>query len=89
MEAVAFEIIERKGSWFSYNGENMAQGAEATIELIRNNPSLFEEIREKLMKVAFEEEEKVGESVPEEVAEEKAVEKKPFKKSSRRGTKKA
>ncbi len=41
-------IIERRGAWFYYNGEQLAQGQEKTIEAIRGSEELFGEIVSKL-----------------------------------------
>lgn len=53
VEAICYGIIEKKGSWLAYDGENIAQGAEKTIAIIRENQELFEEIKAKVMKIAF------------------------------------
>lgn len=54
IESIVYGIIEKRGSWFYYNGQNLAQGQDTTIELVRNNPQLFAEIRSKVLSVAFE-----------------------------------
>lgn len=41
---VDFGVIEKKGSWFSYNGERLDQGKEAVRERLKNDPALAEEI---------------------------------------------
>lgn len=41
---VDFNIIEKKGAWFSYKGQRLGQGRDAAREEIRNNPKLLEEI---------------------------------------------
>ena len=41
---VDFDIIHKSGSWFSYNGEKLAQGREAVKALLRDNPELCDEI---------------------------------------------
>ena len=52
---VELEIIEKSGSWFSYNGSKLAQGREAVKNLLRDNIELCEEIegriREKLKEI--------------------------------------
>jgi recombination protein RecA len=45
---VDFEIIEKKGSWFSYNGQRLGQGREAVREELKNNPQLYKEIELKI-----------------------------------------
>lgn len=47
--AVKFDIIEKSGAWFSYNGERLGQGRENVKELLRTNPNLASEI-EKLVR---------------------------------------
>lgn len=37
-------IIEKSGSWYSYNSERLGQGREAAKEALRNNPDLRDEI---------------------------------------------
>lgn len=32
------DIINKSGSWFSYNGSKLAQGRDATMALLRDNP---------------------------------------------------
>jgi recombination protein RecA len=45
---VEFDIIHKSGSWFSYNGEKLAQGREAVKTLLRDNTELCEEIEAKV-----------------------------------------
>ena len=42
-------IIQKSGSWFSYNGEKLAQGRDATKALLKDNPELCEEIEAQIM----------------------------------------
>jgi recombination protein RecA len=37
-------IIEKKGTWFSYNGNRLSQGREAAREELRKNPKVVDEI---------------------------------------------
>ncbi len=41
-------VIEKSGSWFSYNGEKIGQGRDNARKLLENNPELFEEINKKV-----------------------------------------
>ena len=41
---VDYDIIQKSGSWFSYNGTKLAQGRDATKTLLKDNPELTEEI---------------------------------------------
>lgn len=42
---VEYNIVQKSGSWFSYNGTRLAQGRDATIKLLADNPELSEEIK--------------------------------------------
>ena len=46
---VAYGIIKKSGSFFSYNGSKLAQGRDATRQLMLDNPDLAAEIEEKIM----------------------------------------
>ena len=41
-------IIQKSGSWFSYNGEKVAQGKENTKKAIAENETLMKELEEKI-----------------------------------------
>ena len=41
---VEYDIINKSGSWFSYNGTKIAQGAQAAKRVLQANPELAEEI---------------------------------------------
>jgi len=45
-------IVKRKGAWYSYEGENIAQGRENTLQYLEENPTLREaierQVRQKL-----------------------------------------
>ena len=45
---VEYNVINKSGSWFSYNDQKLAQGREATKQLLKDNPELCEEIEAKL-----------------------------------------
>ncbi len=45
---VELEIIGKSGSWFSYNGEKLAQGREAAKQILKDNVELCAEIEEKI-----------------------------------------
>jgi recombination protein RecA len=42
--AVAYEVIDKKGAWFSFNGMRLGQGRESVREELIKNPALFAEI---------------------------------------------
>ena len=54
---VQYGIIQKSGSWFSYNGTKLAQGRDATKAMIKDNPELAEEL-EGLIKNAITEQTK-------------------------------
>ncbi|QUB91224.1 recombinase RecA [Prevotella denticola] len=54
---VQYGIIQKSGSWFSYNGTKLAQGRDATKAMIKDNPELAEEL-EGLIKQAIAEQSK-------------------------------
>jgi len=45
---VNLDIIEKSGSWFSYNGERLAQGRENVKDYFIEHPELVNEIEEKI-----------------------------------------
>jgi recombination protein RecA len=65
---VEVEVIQKSGSWFSYNGNKLGQGRDAVKQLIEDNPELLEELEKKIK-------EKIG-GVATPVAEEKEVKEK-------------
>lgn len=42
--AMEFDVMQKRGSWISYNGSQVAQGRDAAKEALRNNPELYVEI---------------------------------------------
>ena len=42
-------IIKKSGSWFSYEGTRLAQGRDATKQLMLDNPELAEEIEQQIL----------------------------------------
>ncbi|MBQ3502592.1 MAG: recombinase RecA [Clostridia bacterium] len=47
--AIEFNIVEKSGSWFSYNGNKIGQGRDNVIVYLQNTPELADEI-EKLIR---------------------------------------
>ena len=47
--AAEIGIIEKAGSWYSYNGERIGQGRENVKAYLEENPKVMEEVRAKLM----------------------------------------
>ncbi len=45
---VEYDIIKKSGSWFSYEGDKIAQGAVGAKRILADNPDLADEIAEKI-----------------------------------------
>ena len=63
--AVNLDIIEKSGSWFSYNGNRIGQGRENVKKYLQDNPDILDEIEKKVRgntEKAFEE--SLGEELP-------------------------
>jgi len=45
---VELGIVQKSGSWFSYNGDKLGQGREAVKQLMIDNPTLSDEIETKI-----------------------------------------
>ena len=45
--AVELDIVKKSGSWYSYNDNNIGQGREQTRQMLKDNPDLFAEIKQK------------------------------------------
>ena len=45
---VEFNIIDKAGAWFSYNGDKIGQGAEAVKAYLKENPAIEAEIEAKI-----------------------------------------
>ena len=63
--AVNMDIIEKSGSWFSYDGTRIGQGRENVKKYLKENPEMLEDIEEKVREnfaKAFEQ--SLGEDLP-------------------------
>ncbi len=47
--ATDFDIIQKSGSWFSYDGSKLAQGRDAAKFVIDDNPELADELEQKIL----------------------------------------
>ncbi|MCB9230284.1 MAG: recombinase RecA [Bacteroidia bacterium] len=47
--ATELNIVQKSGSWYSYNGDKLGQGRDAVVKLIKDNPELMEEIEDKVL----------------------------------------
>lgn len=45
--ASQMEIVQKSGSWFSYNNEKIGQGKEQAVQYLKNNPKILNEIEAK------------------------------------------
>ena len=64
--AVNLDIVEKSGSWFSYNGERIGQGRENAKRYLVDRPELLQEVEKKVrdnFAKAFEQ--SLGEEIPE------------------------
>ena len=64
--AVNLDIVEKSGSWFSYNGDRIGQGRENVKKYLKDNPKILAEIEAKVrdnFAKAFEQ--SLGEELPE------------------------
>lgn len=46
---VEYNIIQKSGAWFSYDGSKLAQGREQAKKVIQDNPELADELEAKIM----------------------------------------
>ncbi len=46
--ALEMDIIQKRGSWFTYNGTQLAQGRDAAKELIKADPALYADLETKV-----------------------------------------
>lgn len=63
--AVNLDVVEKSGSWFSYNGERIGQGRENVKKFLKENPDILEDVEKKVrdnFAKAFEE--SLGEELP-------------------------
>ena len=73
--AVNLDIIEKSGSWFSYNGERIGQGRENAKRYLTDRPELLQEVEKKVrdnFAKAFEQ--SLGEELPEGEEDEEELE---------------
>lgn len=45
---VSLDIVDKSGSWFSYNGQRMGQGRENVKQFLKDNPEIANEIEQKI-----------------------------------------
>ncbi|MGD9791655.1 MAG: recombinase RecA [Phycisphaerales bacterium] len=49
--AVACDVVEKSGSWFSYKSTRVGQGREAAKQFIKGNPDLAKELRQAVLAI--------------------------------------
>ncbi|WP_161890055.1 recombinase RecA [Pontibacter russatus] len=57
---VDLNIVQKSGSWFSYDGNRLGQGRDGVKQILLDNPELMEEIEEKIRAIVKGEPEKVA-----------------------------
>ena len=62
--ALKYELVEKSGSWFSYNGEKIGQGRDKTLDYFTNNPQITEELIARLRKLMFSHDEEESAPAP-------------------------
>ena len=53
--AVEMDVIQKGGSWYSYNGDRIGQGRDRVKEFLKEHPEITDEIYDKIMTIVNEE----------------------------------
>ena len=56
--ALEYGLIEKSGSWFSYNGEKIAQGREKAVDFFERNIEAYEDVKAKILQAFYHKDEK-------------------------------
>jgi recombination protein RecA len=51
--ATKYKVIEKAGSWYSYNGEKIGQGSAKTISHFKDNDHIYQEIKLKVEEILY------------------------------------
>lgn len=51
--ATELNILQKSGSWFSYEGNKLGQGRDAVRQLLQDNPELMAELEQKIRAAAM------------------------------------
>ncbi len=70
--AVEYDIIEKRGSWYRYDGEPIGQGTDAAMQFLEEDPELADKIEQTVRAKLMPEEYELPEEVKEEEKNEKA-----------------
>jgi recombination protein RecA len=54
--ATKYDLVEKAGAWFSYNGQKIAQGREGAKKYLEDNPKIMDELAKKVTQAANKEE---------------------------------
>ncbi len=46
--AIELDVVQKSGSWYSYNGEKIGQGKENVKLFLQSNPEIYEEVKTKI-----------------------------------------
>ncbi|WP_114778327.1 recombinase RecA [Botryobacter ruber] len=66
---VELEVVQKSGSWFSYNGSKLGQGRDGVKQILLDNPELMDEIEAKIRAIVKGEPEKVAAALEDTSAE--------------------
>jgi recombination protein RecA len=58
--AVKYEIIDKKGAWYSHGEEKIGQGKESAKEYLENNPEFLKDLEARLRKIMFPGKDSIG-----------------------------
>ena len=47
-KAVELDIVQKSGSWFSYEGDKLGQGRDAVKNILQDNPELCDQLENKI-----------------------------------------
>ena len=50
---VQYDVIQKSGSWYSFNEDKLGQGRDAVKQLLLDNPELAEAIEEKVKQIVL------------------------------------
>jgi recombination protein RecA len=67
--ALKMGIFNRSGAWYSYNGNNIGQGLDKTMQFLKDNPDVADEVSKKLLDLDLEENKESVEEIIRENAE--------------------
>ncbi|MCB0844903.1 MAG: recombinase RecA [Bacteroidetes bacterium] len=48
-QGVELDIVQKAGSWFSYDGDKLGQGRDTVKKVLKDNPELLNEIKQKVL----------------------------------------